>query len=686
MISELLAQPTFPLARRAPRAAVAWLQAAALAFGLGGLVHSPVVQAQTQAQAQAQAARPAIESFFQEPLLSGALLSPDGRTLAMRVATRGARSRLVALDLQSLKPTVVASFSDADIGQFQWVNERRLVFDLRTRLTGPGRVDIGQGLFAVNADGEEFRQLVETRLSFVKSHGGGTEQLPWNTHLYQTLSRQDSDDVFVTRPEEVSKDKVDYFKLLRLNTLTGRAREIDAPLHSQGWLLDAKGELRMATTYQGDQMTVQVRQADGRWKALVERERYSANAWAPRYIGPDGQIYAEAQPTDKTGVYTLDAATGVLGRAAAAASKDFDLHPSFIANANKLLGLRYTIDAEITQWLDADMKALQMHIDTLLPATANRLGVPARGDSQWVLVEAFADVQPTLTYLYHRGTRKLSSVGAARPDIQAAQMGQTDFMRITARDGLPLPAYLTLPATGPKKGLPMVVLAHGGPWVRGASWRWDAEVQFLASRGYAVLQPEFRGSTGFGWKHFRAGWKQWGLAMQDDLADAARWAIVQGIADPQRICIAGASYGGYATLMGLAKEPELYRCGINWVGVSDIDLMYSVGWSDIHNEFKTLGMPRLIGDPVKDAERLKTASPLANAAKIKQPLLMAYGAWDVRVPLVHGEKLRDALKPHNPQVQWVVYEDEGHGWQKAETRIDFWGRVERFLNQHIGKP
>jgi dipeptidyl aminopeptidase/acylaminoacyl peptidase len=201
-----------------------------------------------------------------------------------------------------------------------------------------------------------------------------------------------------------------------------------------------------------------------------------------------------------------------------------------------------------------------------------------------------------------------------------------------------------------------------------------------------VLEPEFRGSTGFGHAHFAAGHKQWGRAMQDDIADAARWAIAQGIADPKRICIAGASYGGYATLMGLAKDPDLFRCGVNWAGVTDLNLLYTGQWafSDLSEDYKAYGMPDLIGDPVKDADMLKASSPITHAARITQPLLMAYGAADRRVPLQHGLAFRDAVSSHNKQLEWVVYQDEEHGWSQAKTRIDFWGRVEKFLAKHIG--
>jgi dipeptidyl aminopeptidase/acylaminoacyl peptidase len=265
-------------------------------------------------------------------------------------------------------------------------------------------------------------------------------------------------------------------------------------------------------------------------------------------------------------------------------------------------------------------------------------------------------------------------------------MGLQEAVRYKARDGLEIPAWLTLPH-GLRKNLPLVVLVHGGPYVRGGEWGWKADAQFLASRGYAVLEPEYRGSTGFGARHFRAGWKQWGLKMQDDIADGAKWAIAEGIVDPKRICIAGASYGGYATLMGLLNNPELFKCGIDWVGVTDIGLLYTGHWSfesDMSEGYKQYGMPELVGDMTKDAAQFKATSPLAQAARITQPLLLAYGGADRRVPIYHGRKFYDAVKVGNPNVDMVVYEEEGHGWYLPKNRIDFWTRVEKFLDRNIG--
>ncbi len=633
----------------------------------------------------ARAAPPSAETLFAEPLFGGATLSPDGRKVAMLIRAPGQRTRLTVLDLNTLKPEVVAGFDDQDVQRAEWVNDERLVFEMRVELGGPGFARIGSGLYGVNADGSGFRHLVQAEgQPFVRTPDA-PELQHWATHLRHRPLVAGSPDVIVARPEDLGRHRVGNFTLQRMNTQSGRVEELETPKQSVAWVFGAKGLPRVAFTDKAGRGALHMRQDDGTWKLLAEFDPLEGSAVLPRWVGPDGRIYGTATHRGRAAVFLLDAATLKPQGAPMAASNVFDIHPEFIADEQRLLGLRYTIDAEVTQWLDPAAQALQTRVDALLPATANRLQLPRRGESPWVLVQAVSDVQPEATYLFHRGTGKLSLVGRRQPPIDAKTLGQTDFVRFKARDGLDIPAWLTLPPGG-GKALPLVVLVHGGPWVRGRAWGWSPEVQFLASRGYAVLEPEFRGSTGFGRKHFEAGWKQWGRAMQDDVADAARWAVAQGHADAKRICIAGASYGGYAVLMGLARDAELFRCGVAWVGVTDIQLLYSVGWSDTTDELKRFGLPRLVGDPVADAALLKAASPLENAARIRQPLLMAYGEWDVRVPPVHGEKFRDAVKPHNAQLDYVVYPKEGHGWQQPATNIDFWTRVERFLARNLPPP
>ena len=231
---------------------------------------------------------------------------------------------------------------------------------------------------------------------------------------------------------------------------------------------------------------------------------------------------------------------------------------------------------------------------------------------------------------------------------------------------------------------PAVVLVHGGPWVRGTHWQWNDEAQFLASRGYVVIEPEFRGSTGFGEPHFRAGFKSWGTTMQDDVADAVRWASAKGLIDGARVCIAGASYGGYAALMGAIRYPELYRCGVAWVAVTDPRLLFEPSWtSDVGQESRNYDLPAMVGDPVRDAGLLKAATPLERATEIKIPMLMAFGAQDRRVPLEHGTRMRAAMRTSGSEPEYIVYPGEGHGWLKMENRIDFWQRVEKFLAKNL---
>jgi dipeptidyl aminopeptidase/acylaminoacyl peptidase len=230
-----------------------------------------------------------------------------------------------------------------------------------------------------------------------------------------------------------------------------------------------------------------------------------------------------------------------------------------------------------------------------------------------------------------------------------------------------------------------VVLVHGGPWARGGHWRWSATEQFLASRGYVVISPEFRGSSGYGRAHLEAGFKQWGRAMQDDVADALLWAQSQGIAD-KRACIAGASYGGYSTLMGLVRHPELYRCGIAWVAVTDPFLLLEGSFwvrDDINDAGRRYSLPQMVGDAKADFEMLTAVSPLAQAERIRAPLFLAFGDSDLRVPLAHGKRLRDAMRKAGAEPEWITYPNEAHSWRLPETHIDFANRMEKFLAQHL---
>lgn len=640
---------------------------------------------------------PAVEAFFRTPAFSSASLSPDGRLVAALVPGKSGRKVLAVVDPADVgKSRVVAAFSDADVGRVHWISPRRLVFEAADLDVGGGDRR-APGLFAVDIDGNNYRQLVdrEWRTFVSGSRPVGDRMLPVNTYFLTPSRKRDSDDVFVVqipiqreyRPGDELPDTV----LLRLNTRTGQSTVLSrgAPRGTRGWVMDADDEPRMLATQREGKIGIYHRSGTGTdWQLLREFPQLGGEGFLPEEIRRDGKVLVEASHgRDTRALFLFDPATKTLDPKPIVAAEGFDFLGEAVLDERDgvtLLGVHLETDGPGTVWLDPGYKAIQASIDAALPARVNRVDFAQRPDAPFALVRSFSDVQPPLYLVYDIKGQRLTQIARAYPQIDAQQMSPTRFVRFKARDGLEIPMYVTVPRGREGQRLPTVLLVHGGPFVRGHHWQWDAETQFLASRGYVVLRPEFRGSAGYGFRHFRAGWKQWGLAMQDDLADAARWAIAEGLADPQRLCIAGASYGGYAAMMGLAKDGDLFRCGINWVGVTDLELMFTANWTDVTESVRRYSLAETLGDPKRDAERLRATSPLYLTDKIRAPVLLAYGAADLRVPIEHGRKFRAELEKTNKDVEWVVYGDEGHGWAKLENRVDFWTRVEKFLDRNIG--
>ncbi|AMO25178.1 hypothetical protein UC35_01070 [Ramlibacter tataouinensis] len=644
--------------------------------------------------ASAQPAKVPVEAFFQNPAFTAARLSPSGKHVAATFRAKTGRIALVVMDTANLADAkVVGGFSDADVWRFEWVNDGRLVFSMADMLASQAEVRFGTGMFAVDRDGGDFRQLTEVDYG-VGRRVGGREFLHLATRLHSVTRAQDSDDVFVLVPEFaddtssnrlLNRDLLSY-SIARLNTRTRALARVNRPGRTWQWVVDAKDVPRAAVTSdKGKAATHYLDPATGQWQQLNEFDAFRGNSFAPVAVTPDGSFYVSAATREGTeGLFRFDLAKRTIDPEAIVSVPKYDFRGQFIMDSKRLLGLRYTTDAESTVWFDPKLKELQAKVDAQLKATVNRLDVPTRPEAPFVLVHAYSDVEPGRYMLYHTETGELTPLGAVQPTVDPKQMAHRELVRYKARDGLEIPAWLTVPHGAKGRKLPMVVLVHGGPWIAAQTWRWDADSQFLASRGYAVLEPQFRGTLGLGFNHFKASWKQWGLAMQDDIADGARWAIAQGIADPQKVCIAGASYGGYSTLMGLVRDPDLYKCGVSWAAVTDIELMHTVNWSDFSEVYKTYGMPVLVGDPKEDTAQLEATSPIKQAAKIRKPLLLAHGGTDRRVPITHGIQFRDAVQKTNPDVEWIEYTDEGHGWALIKNRVDFWTRVEKFLARHIG--
>lgn len=654
-----------------------------------------VVAAAMQAPlAVAQAAAPLpVESFFRNPALASPVLSPNGKQIAMAVPTQSGRMGLAVANVETPDKRVgIAQFEDADVRMVQWINDQRLVFDLYDRNAEVGKQK-GSGLYAVNADGSEYDWLIERAGARAKVRGSPVKQ-PWPPHYSFVRTLDDgSDDVLIQRWTEGKQ----YWTpvMARLNTKTFVVKNLDtgeAPDRAQSWLLDRRLQARGVTTVDGKRTSTFYWREEGssEWSKIGSKDLFSPELGdiEPVAVDQSGRLYVTAiNPQSKDGVtalYLYDTKKRQFDGPPIVSIPGFDFNGRFVfdATTQEMLGVRYMQDAEGVAWFNKTMNDTQAAIDKLLPNTINSFGCRNCLSVKDYLVMAQSDIQSPIYFLFNRDTQKLKLIGATRPWLDSRQVvGTQDFLRIKARDGLELPTYITKPkGKGP---WPTVVMVHGGPHIRGHQWGFDRDSQFLASRGYAVIETEFRMSKGYGTKLFKAGWKQWGLTMQDDVTDVTRWAIANNIADPKRIAIAGGSYGGYATMMGLVKEPELYKAGINIVGVTDIAMMYSIGWSDFlsadNPEVKYL-MPQLIGDRVKDDAQFTRTSPLKRANEIKQPVLMAYGSDDLRVPLPHGEKMKEALLASgNKDVELIVYANEGHGFLLEKNNYDFWTRVEKFL-------
>ena len=337
--------------------------------------------------------------------------------------------------------------------------------------------------------------------------------------------------------------------------------------------------------------------------------------------------------------------------------------------------------AERRRWKVID-PAVQADFDELAKLHYGDFSIVSRNlaDTAW-LVGYTQDKGPYVYYAYDRATKKGTFLFSARPKLEKVALAEMKPIQFTSRDGLTIHGYLSLPVGLEPKNLPAVLDVHGGPWARD-TWGYSGEVQWLANRGYACLQVNFRGSTGYGKAFVNAGDREWGAKMQDDLTDAVKWLVAQGIADPKRIGIYGASYGGYAVLAGLTTTPDLYACGVDMVGPSNLITFLSTVppyWEPLRARLR-----KRVGDLEKDQEFLKSRSPLFHTGRIRAPLFIAQGANDPRVKRAESIQIRDAVQAAGKTVEYLEFADEGHGFARPQNRLKFYAAAERFLAKHLG--
>jgi len=618
------------------------------------------------------------EAFFRHSDFSDLKPSPSGKYLAALVPQNGRRA-IGIVDLVKLKSEVAAKLQDGDIVWFEWVNDDRLVLSVADLQSGLGE-QYGGGLIAIDRDGSHVRELSPTA---ARTFGKGNFRY---RHMEFLQALDDGSDDIMVATRDRSAEVPDVY---RVNTRTGvkTLKTFDSPGPVARWILDRSGAVRAAIT---DEKSLRSRAfyraaEDAPWQLMGDYALGDAHTLPLAFDGDGTLLVTSNVGRDTVAIYTYDMVKNARGEMLAGHER-VDITDGLVYDRlkKKIVGVRYDYDRGATAWFDQDWANLQASVDVALPGHANIL--QRVGREQRLLIHSYSDVDPGSFYLMDTQQRRIEPLLTERKSIKPEAMSPMQVTSYTARDGLRIPAYLTLPKGRDPKNLPLVVYVHGGPWVKGYSWRWDPEIQYLAAQGYAVLAPEPRGSVGYGAKLFRAGWKQWGLAMQDDLNDGVRWLTREGIADSKRVCIMGGSYGGYAVMMGLARDPDVWRCGINVAGVTDVALFTDISWADYsYSDWIKYAAKEMVGDSSADAERFRKTSPLENADRIKAPVLMAYGGLDQRVPLAHGTRMRAALDRPGMSVEWVMYPEEGHGFLKEANEFDFQRRVQKFLAEQL-KP
>jgi dipeptidyl aminopeptidase/acylaminoacyl peptidase len=597
-----------------------------------------------------------MKDFFRNPEKVGFSISPNGEYLAY-LQSWEKRLNIFVEKIGSGQATRVTSATARDISGYAWKGDNRIVY---IQDTGG---DENYRLYAVGIDGSNPKDLTP----FEKVRATIIDRLERNENeILVGINKRDP------RIQDV----------YRINVNTGEMQMIaENPGNYTGWGTDWDGNLRIAVTTDGVNNTLMFRNTEAEKFAPVVTTTFRETI-TPLVFTPDNKLLYVATNIgrDKTAIVKYDVENKK------ELEKIFE-HPEVdvtnLLSSRKrrvITGVSYNTDRTQYHFIDKQRGDLQKDLERRLPGYEVRLAGCNR-DEDKCLVRTFTDRSLGAYYFYDLKSKDFRKLADVSPWLNDKDLVPMKPIQYQSRDGLTIHGYLTLPKGVPARNLPVVVNPHGGPWFRD-SWGYNPEVQFLANRGYAVLQVNFRGSTGYGRKFWEASFKQWGKAMQDDITDGVKWLIKEGIADPKRIGIYGGSYGGYATLAGLTFTPDLYAVGVDYVGVANL-FTFMKAFPPYWKPYLEM-VYEMVGHPEKDKDLLTAASPVFHSEKIKVPLLIAQGANDPRVNKGESDQMVAALKARGIEVPYMVKANEGHGFQNEENRFDFYRAMEEFLGKHLG--
>lgn len=632
----------------------------------------------------AQAGSVPLLDFVQRPEVDDMQISPTGQYLALTVPLEDGSSVLYVVDRASMKPSAtIRGGGNNVIDRFWWVNDTRLVASVAEKLGGVDRPQSNGELYAINADGSGSMQLFGYRGaqqvgSRIKKGGEARYASAYVIGLVPGDRKNILVQTFDWRNSEQAPPSVEL-----LDVYSGNTRRIGVgPKAGSSFVADHRGQVRVASAPDDDlNQQIFVRAGnEGEWR-LYNDPKTSKVVMTPLMFARDNRhLYMTvSQPQKPDALYRLDLESGKkeLLYSGAADPGPLLLTPDQ-QDAYGVVTYAGRTGVHVFDPESADGR-LALSLQKAFPGQVAQF-MNFANDGKSGLVHVFSDRNAGDFYLFHTDRKNAEYLMSARKWLDPERMAAMQPISLKASDGLELHGYLTLPPGSDGKNLPLIVNPHGGPHGIRDYWGFNPEVQLLASRGYAVLQLNFRGSGGYGADFLEAGYRQWGARMQDDLTDATRWAVQQGYADPKRLCIYGASYGGYAALEGVVREPDLYRCAIGYVGVYDLALMYKDG--DIPKSLFGKRFLRMVLG-TDSADMLKR-SPVGGADRIKAALMLVAGGRDQRVPMSQAKALRSALDRRDYKYEWLLKDQEGHGFYRTDNKVELYTKMLDFLGRNDG--
>ncbi|MFD1786071.1 alpha/beta hydrolase family protein [Sphingomonas floccifaciens] len=607
-----------------------------------------------------------IEHFAELPALVGPKLSPDGKRIAAQVAIKG-KQYFAILSVEGQTPPRLIGTGKGDLNWWRWVNDDWLVVGIgdKVPVANVGEWYIRRAVGVGASDGKIVplvaRNAAQTADDVIWTARDGT---PRALIAYQT-SIYSNDPNFWPQVDEV-------------DVSTGKTKRVVGPREGvMTWVADGRGVVRMGigSSLDGRQRRVLYRHDAGQdFTTIVKARTHKDNYVVPAsFLADPTKALAMADDADGFGgLYEYDLTKLELGKRLYG-SKGFDLGGYVLNDARDgLTGITYDDDTSRTEWIDPDMVALQAEVQGFVKNGRVAILNYSRDHSR-AIVDVGATNSPGAFYLYDRPTKDMRLLAYGNAAIRSARLNPIRTIRYKARDGLEIAAILTLPK-GKSNNLPLIVLPHGGPFARDAE-EWDWWTQFLAERGYAVVQPNYRGSSGYGTQFTVKGQGQWGLAMQDDLNDAVAQLAKDGIADPKRVCIVGASYGGYAAMRAAQRDPGVYRCAVSYAGVSDLPRLRRYDSQFLNSGARSDWLKLQAAD-------FKAVSPIFSPEKTAIPLLLVHGKADTVVPIAQSREMAERLREAGKDVTYIEQPLGDHHFTRGEDRLEFLRALQAFLDKH----